>query len=342
MKNAEGVKNKSPLLLYASYFVVFVVGFLFCFLASPDKKPPENEHQKSRYISNELRSDNVDTYTFTNQLLACDDITSISDSQSTKINDLVQNYIDNKIKNKEIDSASVYFRDLNNGPWFGIGEQETFWPGSLLKVPLMMGLLKASEYDPTIMDQKTQFNNEESDVVATIKPTSSIENNKSYSTKELLEYMIRYSDNNATKLLTKLVPQKYQLDVYNHLDVSTPSSADYTITVKKYATFFRILFNATYLMQETSEQALQLLSKTEFNNGLVAGLPKSVVISHKFGERQRDDSPQVQLHDCGIVYVPGKPYLICIMTRGLDIGKLSTLIQDISRMVYNGVSDPSY
>jgi hypothetical protein len=41
-----------------------------------------------------------------------------------------------------------------------------------------------------------------------------------------------------------------------------------------------------------------------------------------------------QLHDCGIVYAPGKPYLICIMTRGSDFKRLSPVIAQISKQVY--------
>lgn len=65
-------------------------------------------------------------------------------------------------------------------------------------------------------------------------------------------------------------------------------------------------------------------------------MPASVKVAHKFGERLLEDSTR-QLHDCGIVYYPENPYLICIMTHGNVYENLEKTIQDISKMVYKEV-----
>ena len=85
---------------------------------------------------------------------------------------------------------------------------------------------------------------------------------------------------------------------------------------------------------------MQILSKTSFNKGMVAGLPKGVSISHKFGERGFSDSNIKQLHECGIVYMAGSPYLVCVMTRGTDFDQLSSVIADISGIIYKEVHTP--
>ena len=74
----------------------------------------------------------------------------------------------------------------------------------------------------------------------------------------------------------------------------------------------------------------------------MAGLPKDVTIAHKFGEHVSGSNgviSSVELHDCGIVYAPKKPYLLCVMTRGSDFDKLSGIIKSISNMVYEGVTE---
>ena len=81
-----------------------------------------------------------------------------------------------------------------------------------------------------------------------------------------------------------------------------------------------------------SEKLLSILSKTEYKGGLVAGVPDNIIVSHKFGERVIGDV--YQLHDCGIVYYPNNPYLLCVMTKGTEFTKLEKVIQDISGMVY--------
>jgi hypothetical protein len=79
----------------------------------------------------------------------------------------------------------------------------------------------------------------------------------------------------------------------------------------------------------------------EYKDGLIAGVPSNITISHKFGERElTDEKGNVvnQLHDCGIVYYPEHPYLLCIMTRGKNIDNLSRSISAISKIVYQEVS----
>ena len=66
-------------------------------------------------------------------------------------------------------------------------------------------------------------------------------------------------------------------------------------------------------------------------------------MAHKFGENTDIDlttGTQVdkELHDCGIVYVPQKPYLLCVMTRGQDFNSLTNVISSISKIVYNLVT----
>ncbi len=86
-----------------------------------------------------------------------------------------------------------------------------------------------------------------------------------------------------------------------------------------------------------SSRALELLTKTAFNDGLRAGVPENIEVAHKFGERILPNNIQ-QLHDCGIVYIPNKPYLLCIMTRGKDMHTLQGVIEEISSSVYAEVN----
>jgi hypothetical protein len=69
----------------------------------------------------------------------------------------------------------------------------------------------------------------------------------------------------------------------------------------------------------------------------------STAVAHKFGEHtsQLSDGTVVsrELHDCGVIYFPGKPYLLCVMTKGSDFPTLAGVISTISRIAYNYVDD---
>ena len=77
---------------------------------------------------------------------------------------------------------------------------------------------------------------------------------------------------------------------------------------------------------------------TSFKDGLLAGVPRDVTVAHKFGSRRIGESEKVQLHDCGIVYAPERPYILCVMTQGSDFTKLAGVIKSISANVYQSVA----
>ena len=152
----------------------------------------------------------------------------------------------------------------------------------------------------------------------------------------------QYSDNEATNLLFQNIDIKELRAIFSDLGISAPNlyDANNLMSVKGYASFFRVLYNASYLNRSTSEQALRLLSLVEYKNGLVAGIPESTLISHKFGERESlSEDKQIvrQLHDCGIIYHPERPYLLCVMTKGKNFESLSRIVANISRIIYEQV-----
>lgn len=100
-----------------------------------------------------------------------------------------------------------------------------------------------------------------------------------------------------------------------------------------------MLYNSTYLPRESSQEILTFLSHSSFTAGLVAGVPDTTTVAHKFGERAIDPGQNIsQLHDCGIVYVPRQPYILCVMTQGYDYDELAKVIAEVSRRTYDAVT----
>ena len=130
-----------------------------------------------------------------------------------------------------------------------------------------------------------------------------------------------------------LISETYQ-ELGMVIDNADVSADD--LSVKTYASIFRILYNISYLSDELSEKALSYLGHSDFEDGLVRNLPENIPIAHKFGERSISDDNK-QLHDCGIIYYPGNPYSLCIMTRGKNLEYLNDVIGAISQEVYQEV-----
>jgi beta-lactamase class A len=277
-------------------------------------------------------------YQFINPLLECE---STSFSQNVALDSLKKQITDtvDQLKNThQISFASVYFRDLNEGPWIGINEKEDFSPASLVKVPLMITYFKASETNPNILKQIIPLSPDYINKQA-ILPMVTLNPHQSYTVEELITHMIVYSDNQAYELLQNNIDNQLLINTYTDLGIDITKALNdpngNIISVKSYAAFFRILFNASYLNRDLSEKALKLLSQIKYTDALIKGINNSqIIVSHKFGERTFTDTGEKQLHDCGIVYIPQKPYLICIMTRGDDFTKLSSSIAQISKTIY--------
>ena len=166
--------------------------------------------------------------------------------------------------------------------------------------------------------------------------------------------MIKDSDNNALSILSSnlLIDVDALKAVYQDLEVpfladpanqQNPEKFDF-MTTNNFSYFFRALYNGTYLDREYSEKALQILSDVDFKDGLVAGIPNGISISHKFGLESVAPNGFVitsrELHDCGIIYYPQTPYLLCVMTKSdSSIPSMETAIKNISSFVYKKVDN---
>jgi beta-lactamase class A len=275
-------------------------------------------------------------FQFINPLLECkgDEVGKELKPFKDKVVNLVNGFIDDKDASK----IAVYFRDMNNGPWFGINENENFIPASLLKVPVMISYLKKIEregklLDEVIVDDKEYINN-----FQYVVPEQEVKVGEKHTVEDLVFRSIVYSDNIAATLLMEN-SKKFGISmqsIYDELGIKYTLGSDDNMNVKGYASFFRILFNASYLNAEISDGALQLLSETKFKNGIVAGVPENIKVAHKFGEKPFNNQDK-QLHDCGIVYYPEHPYLLCIMSKGSDFLTLEKDIQKISKLIYDEV-----
>lgn len=270
----------------------------------------------------------------------------------------IETFIETLKEDGKTSEVGVYFRDLKFGPATGVNERLDFSPASLLKVPLVMLYLREESDAPGfLMNQpglnyslpETPRTKEERRRLETslnfdqvFPPPDEIVPGEGYSIEELMYRTMAYSDNKANELLALHASAIFGgdevfVELLHDLGLIDPeSAADDAISVRSYAGLFRLLYNVSYLSPEMSEKLLGWLSESTFDEGLEAGVPEGVRVAHKFGERELGQGNH-QLHDCGIVYYPGNPYLLCVMTRGDNVFELAPVIATISRMVYEEV-----
>ncbi len=249
----------------------------------------------------------------------------------------------------DVTNTSVYFSDFTTGKWASVNGNDKYYPASLGKVPIMMAYYALAENTSTILDEEGSFPLGVPDLNTQqeIPPIDAITPGQDYTAEQLIEYMIKYSDNDAAAVLTNMADQSDLESVYADLQIPltenvTASTSD-IMTPQQYAILFKTLYNATYLSRNYSEQALKLMTQTTFMQGIVAGVPSSTVVSHKYGLASYTSGGvpyQWELHDCGIVYAPGHSYLLCVMTKGTtSIAAQEKTIADISSAAYQEVEN---
>lgn len=284
-------------------------------------------------------------YSFINPRFKCERKQVISKGEYIELKSKLLSLIEENKAKGGVSLTAIYFRDLEAGPTMGINDRIDFIPASLLKLPLAMTFLELAEDRPDLMEKTIVYGGSTlAEPSQAFSPESQIKKNIPYTINELIRHSIVYSDNVASQLLYEYLLKSFKdgnllAQTYRNLGI-LETGADLNmaaIGAKGYGSVLRILYNASFLNQDNSEKLLSLLGQSTFKIGINQGVPSGIAIAHKFGERSLPNGEK-QLHDCGIVYYPGNPYLLCVMTKGNNFEDLKDMIGIISKEVYEEVN----
>lgn len=241
---------------------------------------------------------------------------------------------------KANESIAIYFMMLDSGTWVGLNERLEMPPGSLRKIPLLAATFKLVEEDRLRLTNSIEIQSHHLDLTLGIEnavgPLAANGPGKQHSIRELVDYIARHSDNTATMALSERVGYEAYAEAFFAMGLSLQTwernflsgrITDYPVSPQEFAQAFRSLYFSSYLKPEHSQKLLELLTDSVFVDGIPAGIPPAIPTSHKIGDWRQGDHH----NDCGIVYYPSHPYLLCIMTGGMEKSRAYRLIADVSR-----------
>ena len=229
---------------------------------------------------------------------------------------------------------SFYFEYLPDGTSIRIGDDSTLVAASLIKLPLTMNLYRAAELgrvdlDKTITVAPSEVDGGYGDLY--LKGAG-----YQMTLREAAQHALEESDNTAARVIfdTEDGLLSYDEESLAQLDVDqTLQQGQAVISAKSYSSILKSLYFASYLNKDDSQELLGYLSKSTAKNRLTKDLPANVPVAHKIGVNNTNWSES----DCGIVFVPKRPYLICAMV-GLPDDQANEFIADISKEVYDFVT----
>jgi len=328
---------KSSVPLWLVLLIVAGVGTmsLISICAFKEKKTPQDSANICTNNCGVIRYESSRHGEFTRPLLMAD-----SPKESDELLDLKSKLIEtinnNTFSGKGVKSASVYFRELNSGRWISINGSEEYSIASIMKIVAMIYHLHVDEVKPGWLNQKILVEKSLTGDNIQTQEGPALVLGKAYTVKELIEYMIRYSNNNATAYLNSFIEAKeYQLFFSDMgLPIPDPRASDFNLTSEQCSRFLRVLYNSSVLNNKNSEFALSLLTESVYKGGLLKNIrQEKIKIAHKFGERFYANS--CQLHETAIFYTNENPFLITVFTNGTDTAQEAALIGKIGAIVFD-------
>lgn len=321
--------------------ILFVILLITSFFVGSYYK--STKIKETLLLTKQIRAKN-NNYPLVNRLIGTEMPSAITLGFYKDIKNDIENIL-SKEKYKGTSHFSLYYRDLNTGLWFGINENEEYVPASLFKVPIAITYFRHSIDNKNLFNSYFEYTTKEINEINSIQnlEQSSLVLGQRYSVIDLLNKMLIDSDNGAQRVLANNIDQNFLNKLYSIIEVDGPEQNHYYISPKEYAFFLRMLYNGSYLGLEKSEQLLEILSKTNFQSGIKNGVPSDITVIHKFGSvnfvNKSTQEKMIGVHDCGIIYHPDKPYILCIMTQGDKQETEINEIEEVSKYIFNYINN---
>lgn len=228
------------------------------------------------------------------------------------------------------DNFGMYFEYLPTGTSININAGSEFYAASLFKLPVVMAYYRHKE--------RTGEKN------LKVKLTKEMLDNRfgdlwmkgvgyEISLDEAVKLALIKSDNTAAEALAPAITQEDFDDVYEGLDIDLQIASEGAVmTARNYSSILKALYYSAVLTKADSQEILSYLTQSEFDDKLRAGIPTDIKVAHKIGVIDNQS-----YRDCGIVYVPGRSYILCMISNGTE-DEARERMKSVSKMIYDYVS----
>lgn len=229
---------------------------------------------------------------------------------------------------------SIYFEYLFSGTSIKDSNNESLVGASLMKIPLVMDLYRASEDGKINLDQKVTITKEYISDDPEFGNTDNLKAGDKITLRELAKLALTKSDNTAALAIHDATKSSFESG-NNTIDslgietrVNSSNQGNYAqISAREYSNVFKCLYFSCLLSQENSEEILSYLTQTSNDLGLRSGTPKDTQVAHKIGS-----FGNLTQSDCGIIYQTNRRYVLCIMIDS-DRESASQHIKTVSKTV---------
>lgn len=240
--------------------------------------------------------------------------------------------------------VAMYLEDLTGGETFTVNPERVFPSASTIKIPLLAAVLKAAEAGKFSLNDQVAIAS--SNRVGGAGVLGELNPNLRPTVRDLATLMIIQSDNTATNQLIDLVGTEAVNALCRELGLK------HTVLQRKMMDFeaaragrnnftsagdlgllLKLLYEGKVVGPAASATIIDIMKRQQLRNKLPAYLPKDVVVAHKTGDLDGLE------HDAGIIFLPGRPYILVVLTADLAANSAGVeAIARISEVVYRALS----
>ncbi|MCS7092015.1 MAG: class A beta-lactamase-related serine hydrolase [Patescibacteria group bacterium] len=224
----------------------------------------------------------------------------------------------------------VYVINLKSGFSFGVNHTEEFQAASLMKLPVMAAMYLESEQGRLSLDEK--YTLAQSDKTGGSGSLVGRPVGYQITYRNLISAMGKQSDNTAYTIGIKTIGITKIKEMITKSGMKNTNFDKNMTTPEDVGIFFENLWKGNILNKKNKEEMLSFLTDTIYEAWIPAGLPEDIKSSHKYGREVH------VVNDAGIVYA-NTPYIVVIMSKGIVDREADTAIPEISRVVYEMMSN---
>ncbi len=216
----------------------------------------------------------------------------------------------------------VAIEDLNTGEHFLLNEDEVFAQASSIKITVLANLyLQAQQVKLKLTDLYTVQSSDlvpDSDIMGGLTPGIT-----RITLRDLATMMVAVSDNSATNVLIDRVGMQNVNAMLDSLSLThtrlrrkmmdlqaAKEGRENISTPREMMTLLDAIYHGKVLNKESTADFFKMLS-TNKDSWIPRDLPADLKVANKPG------SLEAVRNDSGIVFVEGRPYVICVMTSFL-------------------------
>lgn len=235
-------------------------------------------------------------------------------------------------------TLGMALKDVNNQYYYW-NEDVLFPAASMIKIPILIELLR--RHDKGDISLETEVRLKDKDKVGGAGVLKELHSGLSLSLEDLAYLMIIISDNTASNMLIDVLGMEsinqtikkmglVHTSLKRKLMVSPDLPPVNFTTPRETLILLQSLEEGSFLSPASSEKAIKILLKQQYNEKIPFYLPREVKVAHKTGEITG------VRHDAGIVFLPQRTYILALFTKDVEDGRQADqIIARISRCIFD-------